>query len=391
KLYFALAAGKIDYGFRDFLGRNLNQKNQNLVMGRFGFGDKDRTAIILSVFTGKKNNYEHALRDTVPEHINIAGFSIEGIYKVNKYTILGGEVAKTTKPITGSFRNNNGLKNLVDFSDNSNLGISVKGETILPQTNTRLSGFLRKTGENFQSFSLFTYNTDQTAFLLRLDQPFLKRKIGLTAMLRRNDFINPFVQQTFKTSTVFKSFQVNVRIPKWPVLSAGYYPGSQIYVVDKIKAYQNAYYILNGSVIHSYSSGNIRMLSSLIYNKYSSKATDSGFISYKGINYIASQTLIFGKIQLQGQYVYTDQEQMKFHTLEGDVDYSLSSLVQVGVGGKYNKVITGGTYLGGRASVRLEFKRLGLLQMQYEKSYLPTIRRTLFPVEMGRLSWYKTF
>jgi hypothetical protein len=288
-------------------------------------------------------------------------------------------------------KENNGLKHLVNFSNNSNLGLSVKGETLISGTNTKLSGFYRRTGESFQSFSLFTYNTDQTAWLLRFDQPFLKNKIGITAMLRRNDFINPLAQQTFKTSTVFKSFQVNMRIPKWPVVSAGYYPGSQIYIVDGKRAHENAYYITNGSLVHSYSSGSIRMISSLIYNKYSSKGTDTGFIAYKGVTYMASQTFVLGKMQLQGQYTYTDQEQMKFFTLESTIDYSFSSLIQLNAGGKYNKVTTGKVYLGGQAGLRSEIRKVGTIQLQYEKSYLPTTQQTLFPIEIGRLSWFKTF
>ena len=390
-IYAALAAGKIDYGFRDFFGKSLRQKEQHLLMGRFGFGDREKKAIIFSAFTGRKNNYENAFRDTVPDHVNVVGYSIETIFRKNEHSFFSAELAKTTKPLTGSFRNNNGLKNLVNFSDNANLGISIKGETMVPETDTKLSGFFRKTGESFQSFSLFTYNTDQTAWLLKLDQPFLKNKIGVTAMLRRNDFINPFAQQTFKTSTVFKTIQVNVRIPKWPVLSAGYYPGSQLYVVDREKIHENAYYILNGTLVHSYAAGGTRMISSLIYNRYSSKGTDSGFISYKGINYVASQTFIVGKAQLQGQYIYTDQEQMQFYTLEANADYSFSSIFQLGVGGKYNKVAGGEIYLGGQASIRSELKKLGTFQLQYEKSYLPTIQQTLFPMEMGRLSWFKTF
>ncbi len=38
-IYAALAACKIDYGFRDFLGKNTRQKGQNFLMGRVGVGD----------------------------------------------------------------------------------------------------------------------------------------------------------------------------------------------------------------------------------------------------------------------------------------------------------------------------------------------------------------
>ena len=293
--------------------------------------------------------------------------------------------------MSGNVRDNGESKNLFNFSDNSNLGISLKGQSILKQTNTRVSGFYRKTGENFQSFSLFTYNTDQTAWLLKLDQPFLKNKIGVIAMLRRNDFTNPFTEKTFKTSTIFKSIQVNARFPKWPSLSAGYYPGSQLYIIDKERIRENAYYILNASVVHNYTIGGTRMLSSLIYNQYSSKGTDTGFISYNGISYMASHSLIFRNLQLQGVYTYTDQEQMQFSSLEANGDYSLTRFIRIGAGIKYNKVVSGKSYWGSRAQLGIELKKLGGLQLQYEKSFLPTIYQTLFPVEIGRVSWFKYF
>lgn len=390
-VYAAIAAGKIDYGFRDFFGKNTRQKGQNLLMGRIGWGDVERKALIFTGFTGRKLSYGSLLNDSATHGVNVVGYSIEGILKKNAFTSLSAEVAKTTKPIAGSIGTANGFKSLSDFSDHSNLGVNLKGETILQQTDTRISGFYRKTGESYQSFSLFTYNTDQTAWLLKLDQPFLKNMIGLIAMLRRNDFTNPFTEKTFKTSTVFKTIQLNVRIPKWPMVSAGYYPGSQLYMVDKEKIRENAYYIMNGSLVHSYSAGDMRMLSSLIYNNYSSKGTDSGFIAYKGVSYMASQSFIFSKAQLQSSYTYTNQEQMQFYTLEAGGEYTLGKAIRVGAGGKYNKIAGGKIYLGSRADLGIELKGLGSLQLQYEKSFLPTIYQTLFPVEVGRVSWFKFF
>ena len=390
-IYTALAAGKIDYGFRDFMGRNTRQRDQNLLMGRIGLGDRDHAAVILSVFTGHKYNFGSALSDTISNHVNTAGYSVEMILKKDEFTSIGAEVAKTTRPVSGNFKSNNELGSLVDFSDRSNLGISIKGQTIIRETRTRLSGFYKKTGQNFQSFSLFTYNTDQTAWLARAEQPFFKDKVSLIAMLRRNDFTNPFAEKTFKSSTVFKSLQATVRFPKWPMLSVGYYPGTQLYIIDKQRARENAYYILNGSLVHMYSAGGTRMISSLIYNRYSSKGTDSGFIAYKGISYMGVQSILLRKLQLQGSYTYTDQEQMRFYSVEGSADIALLKILRLGAAEKYNRILQGSAYWGSRAFVGLEVKKLGTLQLQYEKSYLPTIYRSLFPVETGRVTWFKYF
>ena len=390
-IYAALSAGRIDYGFRDFLGKNTRKKGQNFVLGRVGWGNIDNKALILSAFAGKKYNYGSIVADSINDHINVVGYSVEGILKKDENTGLSIELAKTSRPVTGNVTTNGGTKPLFAFSDNANLGVSIKAQTLFEKTNTRINGFYRKTGQEFQSFSLFTLNTNQTAWLVNIDQPFWKNKIGVVASLRRNDFTNPFSEKTFKTSTIFKSMQVTVRIPLWPVVSAGYYPGTQLYIVDRERLRENAYYILNGSLVHNYKAGGIRMVSSLLYNKYSSKGTDTGFISYKGISYMASHNFIFQKLQLQGMYMYTNQEQMQYYTLDAGGDYLFSSMLRAGGSMRYNKIAGGSTSLGSRAYINIEVKKLGSLQLQYDKSYLPTIWQTLYPIETGRLSWYKFF
>jgi hypothetical protein len=389
--YVAFAAGKIDYRFRDFFNKGTQHNNQYVAIGRLGIGDKEHKALIFSYFTGRKSNSNYGFSDSIKNSVNLMGYSVEAIYKKDENTFLSAEFAKSTKPVTGNLQTNKQTGSLVKFNDQSNMGINIKAQTIIPETNTKLSGFFRKTGENFQSFSLFSYNTDQTAWLARADQSFLKNRITLTGMLRRNDFSNPFTDKTYKTSTVFKSILVNVRFPKYPSVSVGYYPGTQLYMIDKEKIRESAYYILNGSVVYSYFFKGLAMNSSLVYNKYTSEATDSGFVAYKGINYYASQSVFLKKLQLQGGYAYTKQPILEYYTLETSGDYALRSWIKIGAGAKYNNVSGGNSFWGESIQLRTDFKQFGGIQLQYEKSYLPTINQTLYPVEIGRLSYYKNF
>ena len=391
--YVAVAAGKIDYGFRDIFGRGIKQKNQYLLLGRIGWGDKDKRTVILTVFDGRKNNYSGLLAaDSGRSTAKLFGYSIETIFRKNENTFLSLEIAKSTKTKgSGSPATIEKSDNLFKYSDDSNMGFNIKGQTVIPETDTRISGFFRKTGAQFQSFSLFTYNTNQQAWQLRADQSFLKRKINVTAMLRQNDFTSPLTDKTFKTSTVFKSIQLNVRFPHWPVLNAGYYPGTQFYVVDHNTIRENAYYILNGSILYAYRFKGLAMNSSFIYNRYFNQATDSGFVLYKGINYILSQAVQFDKLQVEGSYSYNKQTDLDYYTLDANGDYSLNKILKIGAGVKYNHVLSGKDYWGSSLMAGLDLKKLGSLQVRYEKSYLPTIQQTLYPVETGRVSWYKTF
>ena len=389
--YVAFAAGKIDYRFRDFFNKNAKQGGQYIVLGRFGLGDKEKHALIFTMFRGRKNQSDYALPDSIKNYIDIVGYSVEAILKKDENTSISAEFAKSTKPVTGALQGDKQNGVLLKFSDQTNMGINFKAQTIIPETQTRLSGFFRKTGENFQSFSLFSYDTDQTAWLARIDQAFLKNKITLTGMFRQNDFTNPFTEKTYKTTTVFKSLLLNVRFPKYPSFSIGYYPGTQLYFIDKERIRENAYYIINGSLVYNYYYKNIGMNSSAVFNRYINKATDSGFVLYSGTNYYASQTVFLKRLQIQAGYSYTRQPELDYYTLETSGAYTLRKWLNIGAGAKYNKLSGGSNYWGERIQLSADFKHLGGLQFQYEKSYLPTINRTLYPVEIGRVSWYKYF
>src|SRR6218665_967924 len=391
KIYAAIAGGKMDYGVRDFLGNNSRAKRQSMLMGRLGLGDKDDKAIILSVFTGKKYSYGIVQADSVSNYVNVTGYSLEAIWKKDAYTSFSAEVAKTTRPVTGSVADGNRFADLFDLGDKRNLGASIKGQTRLAKTDTRIEGFLRKTGEQFQSFSLFTYNTDQLAWQLKVDQPLWRKRLSLIGSLRRNDFTNPFADKTYKTSTIFSSVQVSLRMPRLPVLSVGYFPGTQLFIEGKERVLENVYYMLNASAVYEYEVAGGHMISSTIYNRYSGKGTDSGFVAYSGSNYMVSQSFLVSRFQLNGMYNFTDQERMRYHTMEAGLDYSVTKNIRISGAGKYNRIINGDCYWGSRMQVVIELPQLGSLQLQYDKSYLPTVYGDLFPVESGRITWLKFF
>lgn len=389
--YLAFAVGKINYQFRDFYNKNVQTNGQYLLLGRIGTGNPDKRALILTVFKGQKNKTENIVNSNEKASIGIIGYSVESIFKKDENTVISFEVAKSTKPYIGNQQSDKKIGALWTFSDQSNLGINIKAKTFIAETQTRLSGFYRKTGQNFQSFSLFSYNTDQTAWLVRADQDFFKRKLTLTAMLRQNDFTNPFTEKTYKTSTVFKSITLNLRLPKYPVLSIGYFPGTQLFLIDKETVRENAYYLLNGSISYNYFFKKMQLNSMLVYNRYFNKATDVGFVLYKGISYYGLQSFYLKKFQLQAGFAYNSQAGLQYTTTEVSCDYSLMQSLKLGLGSKYNKVQGGEVCWGQRAQLMIEVHGIGRLQFQYEKSYLPTTGHSLFPIEIGRLSWYKYF
>ena len=390
-LYFAFTAGKIDYRFRDFFNRSIGKNNQYVVMGRMGLGNPQAKAIIFSVFKGRKNQSEFNIPDSVSNSINVIGYSVEAILRKNAYTTISAEFAKSTKPFLGSIANEKLLDPLLRMRDQSNTGLSLKAQTRIAATDTRLSGFYRSTGEHFNCFSLFNYQTAQTAWQVRADQSFWKKRVSLIGMIRRNDFVNPFLTEAYQSTTIFGSATATIRAPKWPILSVGYYPGTQLYFVNRETLRENVYYVLNSSIIYSYWVKNIGMNTTIIYNCFTNQATDSGFIASKGKNYYLSQSLFLPKLQLQGGYNYNLQEDFLINTWEAMADFSPSNWFKIGWGGKYNKVTGGNSYLGQRAQLSIDVKKIGSIQFQYEKSYLPSTGKELYPIESGRIIYYKQF
>ena len=182
-----------------------------------------------------------------------------------------------------------------------------------------------------------------------------------------------------------------MKVPHWPVLNVGYYPGTQFYIIDDNTISENVYYILNGSLLYPYKYKDISMTSAIMYNRYFNQSTDTGFVFYKGINYMLSQSVFLKKLQLQASYAYNQQAAINYTTWNAEGDYVFKKIFKLGCGAKYNHVQNGSDYLGKSIRVGANLSRLGTLQFNYEKSYLPTIQQTLYPVETGRVSWYKFF
>lgn len=390
-VYAALALGKVDYGFRDFLGRHQLPKSQDLMLGRLGWGDKDRLAFIVTAYTGTKIPYSATLPDSASRKMQIAGFSLEAIYKYDDNTSIVAEVAKSTRPISGRLKDNEGLNALFRFRETSNVAANLKAATLLRSSSTRVEGFVRFTGQHFQSFSLFQQNTRQIAWSVRVDQPFWKNRLRIMTQLRRNDFVNPFTEKSFKTSTLFASVQASLQIPKWPSLSVGYFPGTQIYLIDNERMRENAYYMLQAIMSYSVKLNTGYLMLTGMYNSYTTKATDSGFIQYSGNTYLLSANCVRSKWQFGGTWSIIDQPELRYANVEGTTSLAIVKWLRITGGVRLSQVCHGNSFWGGQAGMEWTIWKLGQIRLQYDKSFLPTIRRDLFPVETGRVGWVKTF
>lgn len=387
--YGAFALGKIDYHFRDFINGPQRDHGQYLAIGRFGMGNINKKAVILTVFKGLKSQAMSFIEDSLQKTDPVLGYAIESRMSLGPQTNFRIEVAKSIKQQT--FRSDKNIGSLFQFDDLSNMGIRIEAESQLAGKGTRIKGYYKRTGENFQSFNYFSYRTNRTAWLASVDQPLFQRKVSISAMIRQNDFINPEAEQTFKSTTVFKSFFLKMRLRHLPYISLGYYPGVQYFITEDRKLLQNAYNILNGTATYSFGLKGIDMSSTLSFNSYFNKATDSGFRYYKGKDYFVSHSIFTASWNLRGSYNLHDHPDLKFYSIELSTGLNFNKSVSLRGSVQYNKVNSGNSCYGYTADISMVAGIVGTVRMLYSKSYYPGPDQILFPIETGSVGLYKNF
>ena len=202
-LYYAFAAGKVNYRFRDFFVNTPSvNNNQEYYIVRIGNEKIKRIRIIGSAFYGKSNR----LSLNNPTINLFSGYSIFTSYHISRTNFIEAEIAKTYLPVSlnpGLIKDKN--PGLFDWSKNNNLGFEAKAHFLFMKSNTAVDGYYKRIGESFQSISFLTNDQIQKAWNIKVEQRLFKSKLVITGMLRQNDFVNPSFSNNYYTSSVFKT------------------------------------------------------------------------------------------------------------------------------------------------------------------------------------------
>lgn len=394
--YYAFAAGKVDYRFRDYIIPGHSRSNQYLALFRFGKGTRNGNHIIFTYYTGKRQFFNSSIalqsNDLIPAY-NLAGITIEGFYRLNRNVSLIMEVAKSTMPYYSldSLQKKNWMNSVIRFKDASNEAYSVVLNSYFPKTQTRLSGNIRYTGANFQSFSTFTTGASQTRWSARLEQAIFKKKLTIFSSLQQNDYNNPFVTTTYKSSSVLASLQATLRIRKWPFLSVGYYPSYQLIKINNNYS-ENRYYTLVGNSGYYYHIHSVQLSSYIVFSKFYNGANDSGFVYFNSKNLLISQTAAIRRISFQLNGSLSVNTGYTIYTIENNDQFTISRLLSVGGGLKMIKqTLLNNLLWGYSGNIRLNIPKLGDIQLISDKGYIPGLDRRLVTNSMGRLTYFKTF
>lgn len=397
RYYYAVAAGKVDYRFRDYLIPNQAQPNQYLALVRFGRGMKNGNHIIFSYYTGKRQLFNAAVSSRPGAEIpgyHLAGFTIEGFYRINRNISLTGEVAKSTTPYYSldSLQQKKWMGSMTSFGDRRNEAYSVKMYAYFPKTQTRFTGGAQYFGATFQSFSTFTTGAEQTKWLARLEQPFFKKKLTVVSSLQQNDYSNPFVSTAYKSAALLASIQATLRIRKWPVLSLGYYPSYQLTKVSDHAYSESRYYTMVGNASYYYHIESVQLSSYVVYSRFYNQAADSGFVYFNSKNLLLSQNMIVGRLSVLVNWSESLNTDYSIHTLENTNQVEINRMISVGAGVKLiRQSLVSQAQWGYSGHLSFRIPRLGDIQLMMDKGYMPGLNRQLVDSQLGRLTYYKIF
>ncbi len=392
KFYFAAAAGKVNYRFRDFVFKNEARNNkQALYLVRAGYGKKEGNNMIFTVYTGKKALLNYITPNNTETAHRVFGFSVETKLAVNADNYIIAEFAKSSyynPPGAPGFD----IRKAFNLKERANEAYSIKLFSHNRQTNTRLTAYYRKMGEYFQSYNLYPINVNMDAWMVKADQHFWKKRLQVNLAIRKNDFNSPVaLPSSLNTKTVFKSAQASLRVPRYPYISAGYYPSSQLSVMNDNVLVESQYNTLNATIGHNYNLAGISMNTHVIYTRLYNTGTDTGFLYFNAKNYSVNHSVFLDAFTLQSSYTFTQQKLLEIGTLENTLSYRFKDRISVTGGFKWNRLNNTKDLYGGLASVNIYLRRIGMLQLQYDKTYLPSHENSLRAVDMGKLSFYKEF
>jgi hypothetical protein len=384
--YFAVAAGLVDYRYRDFVVNGFNKKPQYLYLVRAGIGRLEKNFFILSAFRGQKQLFPS--NGGGLSVINITGFGAEGKWQLNSTTSITGEVAKSLAP---DFRNNPAKENTrFSLSDPTNQAFSIKLYSYLPKTGTRLEGYYKHTGANFQSFSSFQTNNALESWSVKAEQSFFKRRLKLAGSLRKNEFTNPFLQQSYNSNTVFKSLTATFKMRKWPVLSVGYQPMSQLTKLDS-QVIENRFQSLTASAFHFFQLGSLRMASTVVLNQFYNNNRDTGFLYYNATNVFASQQFYFTAFTAQVGCSYMDNGSYRLVVMDEGVQLNLHNIGTAGFGVKINSLSNERTKTGMYVNANLRVYKQDHITLSYDHGYLPGYNKGLVANDMATIQFVKSF
>lgn len=398
KYYYAVAGGVINYRFRDYLLPERTGPRQYLGLVRFGKQVKNGSSLILTYYYGRKVLYNYYTTDSLLQlampspNYNLMGVTLENKIKLNPNSVLTAEIAKSSLPYYHSTTPSKGLTGTFDFNTHSNEAYSLKINSNLFSGTTRLQGYYKHYGANFQSFTLASTSSEQTAWLVQVDQDLFRKQFSVNASVRKNDYVDPFLNQQYVNNTIFKSIQVSLHKPGFPVLTVGYYPTTQLTRLNDSSYTENVFNSFTATASFMYNRRHTAMSTTIMYIKFYNNPVDSGFAYFNTRNFFLTHSVYFPFLTLQT--VFSDAINTKYSlwSCAGSLQMRARKWLSLGGGLKYNKQnLMENPLIGYQLNGNITIGNLGSLQIRGERTFIPSINQQLVPNNVGRLTFYRNF
>ncbi len=384
KYYVAVAAGLVDFRYRDLIAGRRALPRQYMYMVRVGRGREEGSHFYVSLYRGQKQVPAAALANKV---MTITGVAAELKIRLNERHWLLAEVAESVAP---DFRLQPVRSSKIDWSDNKNKALAMKWYSYWPKTQTKLEGLYKYTGANFQSFSSFQPNAALRSWHIKADQYFFRRKLKLAAALRTNDFSNPYIVLPYRSNMVFKSVQLSYRAKGMPTISAGYMPVSQLTRLDE-QVVENQFNSLTATVAHFYKLGTAKGATMVLYNRFFNAASDTGFAYFNAANVYVNQSVSFSRFSLTAAVLHSSSTGYELNVLEGGLQLTNLRMGSAGMGIKVNNFNRLETKAGVYANLQLNLRGWGMLQASYDNGFIPAANKKFVQNDLLTVAFTKSF
>ena len=383
--FIMLSGGLYDFAFRQVFNiRNdtLPRNKPSVFAVKLGKTDGKNLSAV-TFYTGKKTK-----RGVTGNQLEaVSGLAIEKKIYFNRNLFVEVEVAKSTTLRNSVAQESKGtIKDLFGSFSTSTIGIHSLVKAYLPKTKTDAELGYRYWGQQFQSFNASQYFNPQNSLSGKFSQPFFGRKLYIAGGAKYTDFRSFGIASNIHTKTVFASASATVRIKKLPIVSVGYYPGSQLYWMDQNKLYEYFYYIFNATASHYFNIGKLPMQTVFTYNKFFNKYTDS-LVSGSQSYYNLFWTVWKNKFSYMANFSRQETVSNLLHTLEAGLTYS-GRRVKIGGSIKWNQAERS-TGIGYSLNGGLSLGKIGTINCIYDRSFLPDRNGAFIPVRMGQIQIIK--
>ncbi|MDP4262205.1 MAG: hypothetical protein Q8941_06705 [Bacteroidota bacterium] len=383
--FVIVSGGYYDFAFRqvfNFRNDTLPRSKPSVFAVKIGKTDGDNLSAF-NFYIGKKSRtglFTEALR-------TVAGISLERKTYFSRNLSADFEIAKsTTRPDNLSAKSEETVKDLFTRFSTKTIGMYSSVKAYMPKTSTDAEVSYRYWGQQFESFNASQYFNPQNNLAAKLSQPLFKRKVYLTGGIRYTDFSSFGIASNMKTKAIFASMNAVLRLKNMPIISMGYYPGSQLYWLDQAKLYEYFYYILNATVSHYFRVAGIPVQAVFSWNKFYNRYTDSlvaGSQSYYNFFITAWKNKFSYTMNISRQEI----ENNRLITLEGGLNYS-EGIMKIGASVKGN--FTGVTSrMGYSFCSGWVLKKIGTINLIYDRSFLPGRTGQFIPVKTGQVQIIK--